>query len=769
MLGSVQNKGPSILQQQPQLPQSQQPQGGPDVPPPPLNGQDFTLSNVLHFLQSEWRKYERDRNEWEIERAEMRARIALLEGERRSFENIKVDLMRRIKMLEYALRVERSKQLSQPASSASHSIPPAKVASLQSTSQKDETSSHKEGSSPSSPRSESSPIPPERGSNGAAAVGSTRTSTWAGPSTSSWMSSNGPSSTAAIGKPSLGRDPKSRARSRDYLKQCLQEIQYLTSPQALNPLPSRQLVTNPTLPVSLPNVPSFDQMGYNARPRKLMPDVGKDFSLLNNMNVISAPNPAAGPSSTGPQVTALERGPGMVSLPSQQQQQQHSPLQYQSQSQSNQSATLQSGQTSDAEKDKEDAILDSHSRTSIFRPNDKGEWREKLGLPYAGTLADSAWDRRPREDDDDVKEDDAEVEDDESNVLGEGDGTKVWKTKRTLRNHLDAVRAIAFHPTELCLVTGGDDCTVKIWRTDVSGLASSNSRPVTEVEPQLTLRGHSAAITRLIVAPSKQLIYSASLDSTIRVWALPSSSHTTYAPFDASRLRGELIGHTDAVWDLALVRDECTLISGGAEGMVKVWDVSDPSGSGSQRLSWTYNGMDYDGEETDDQPGVTAVEAIKVDLKKVAVAYQNATIKIFDIAHGKELAVLHGDSGSDGGFSQANSIVSHPTMPLLITAHEDKYISIYDINSGQRTYTMPAHLDGVTSLSIDAAGFSLVSGGHDCSIRFWDILGTKACIQEITSHRKKASEGVLDVQFHPSLPFMASAGADGIVKLYASS
>lgn len=199
MLGSVQNfppnKGPSIIQQQSQqsqLVQPQQPQNGPtDVPPPPLNGQDFTLSNVLHFLQSEWRKYERDRNEWEIERAEMRvrqhylvlpfhfvmffqARIALLEGERRSFENIKVDLMRRIKMLEYALRVERSvpntllycinsltrflpsssKQLSQTGPLSSQSIPPTKVASLQSTSQKDETSSHKEGSSPSSPRSE---------------------------------------------------------------------------------------------------------------------------------------------------------------------------------------------------------------------------------------------------------------------------------------------------------------------------------------------------------------------------------------------------------------------------------------------------------------------------------------------------------------------------------------------------------------------------------------------------------------------------------------
>jgi len=173
-----------------------------------------------------------------------------------------------------------------------------------------------------------------------------------------------------------------------------------------------------------------------------------------------------------------------------------------------------------------------------------------------------------------------------------------------------------------------------------------SSRPVTEVEPQLTLRGHSAAITRLIIAPSKQLIYSASLDSTVRVWVLPPSTHTTYAPFDTSRLRGELIGHTDAVWDLALVRDECTLISGGAEGAVKVWDVSDSSGRGSLRLSWTYNGVDYDGEEFDGLPGVTAVEAIKVDLKKVAVAYQNATIKIFDIVHGKELAVLHGESGS---------------------------------------------------------------------------------------------------------------------------
>ena len=131
-------------------------------------------------------------------------------------------------------RANSSKQLSQAAPLASQSIPPAKVASLQSASQKDESSSHKETSSPSSPRSEGirefysspsltnvakdSPLPPERGQNGTSAGGSARASAWAGPS-SGWTNNNGPASTAAMGKPSLGRDPKSRARSRDYLKQ----------------------------------------------------------------------------------------------------------------------------------------------------------------------------------------------------------------------------------------------------------------------------------------------------------------------------------------------------------------------------------------------------------------------------------------------------------------------------------------------------------------------------------------------------------------------
>ncbi|KIK63769.1 hypothetical protein GYMLUDRAFT_71888 [Collybiopsis luxurians FD-317 M1] len=794
MLGPLQGLPPNNQQNQqnqsqPGQPQAQpQGQGQPIPAPPPLNGQDFTLSSVLHFLQTEWRRYERDRNEWEIERAEMRARIALLEGERRSFENVKLDLMRRIKMLEYALRMERSKQLNQPA------VPPAKLASIQAQAIKDEVSSHKEESSTSSPRSDDSPLPDTRLPNGAPSIGPTgRPGSWVG---LNWPSGPSANTLAGIGKPPPGRDPKSRARSRDYLKQCLQEIQYLTSPQAMNPLPNRPLLNNSTVPLSLPNVPSFEQMAYNGRPRKVLPEAGS--SLLNGINLISGP-------SSAPATGSLERSNPLASgmfqhmqqqQAAQQQQQPQTQVQQQAQTQNQQQqfpSTQQtqqsnvnqtSGQQSSSSQPSDNKTPESEPRqlTAIFRPDDAGEWKEKLKQAHDASeqlrlaresqaAAGGSWESR-REFDEELKEDEGEVEDDDSSEVSEGDG-KVWKARRTLRNHLDAVRAVAFHPHDLCLATGGDDCTVKIWRMDVAGLASSTSRVTTEIEPQLTLRGHSAAITRLVHAPSKNLLYSASLDSSIRVWSLPSPSHTTYAPYDDTRFRGQLVGHTDAVWDLALARDESTLISCGAEGAVKVWDVSGPS-AGLLRLTWGWIGVDgiSDGTTDDDRdaPGATSVEAIKSDLKKVAVAYQNAVVKIFDIETGKELSRLPSDISYDGTpATQVNCITSHPTMSLLVTAHEDKFIRIFDIITGQCTHSMQAHLDGVTSLSIDASGFSLVSGSHDCSIRFWDILGSRQCVQEITTHREKAREGVLDVDFHPTLPFMASAGADGVVKLYASS
>lgn len=825
-----------LQQQQHQGQQGQfGPQNGGGVAPPPPNGQDMSLATVLHYLQSEWRRYERERNEWEIERAEMRARIALLEGERRSFDNLKVDWTRRIKMLEYALKVERTKQVNQSTASA----PSAKVASLR---KEDDPAPLKEGSGSSSPRSEDIPLPTEARAGGASAPGlpSSRPQSIAG--------LNGLASQSAaniLGTKMTGRDPKSRARSKEYLKQCLQEVNYLTSPQAVNPLPNRPLVNlGPTsslvgpnaqdmsqpgsqqgglqsqqqpqsqapqhltqhqpITVALPNLPPFPSIaamndsnqhgdgtiGFNGRPRKLVPEVGKEFPPLNGAlepslmpeSVGASRDPLADPKGErGDPEPTLEAPLEQIDAPAPHDEEPLAPIPldepepeqegelHPDQQELASEAVPQDPSESIAKSDSGIGGMFSSDRnlvTAIFRPDDRGEWKKRLQEAHdeavrsgaAGTGLENIT----------LKD---EFEADEVDSVGSmeesEDKAKVWKTRKTLRNHLDAVRAIAFHPNEMCLASGGDDFTIKVWRLDPSSL-TSNSRQVqqtTDIEPQITLRGHTAAVTCL-VASSHGLLFSASMDASIRIWSFPPESLQPYTAYDPSYFRGELVGHTDVVWGLALVRDGTWLASGSADGMVKVWEVSDKGGN--LRLSWGYNGTDSEQEEALPVP-VVAVEGIKTDLKKVAVAYANCIIKVFDIETGKELAKLATDETYDGTpETQINAIASHPTMPLLVTAHEDKYIRIFDITTGECQHSMLAHLDTVTTLSIDTTGFSLVSGSHDGSIRFWDILGSKTCVQEINAHREKSNEGTLDVQFHPSMPFIASAGADGVVKIYAS-
>ncbi|WFD17211.1 1,2-dihydroxy-3-keto-5-methylthiopentene dioxygenase [Malassezia arunalokei] len=155
---------------------------------------DYSLSGVLHFLQSEWRRYEHERNSWNIERAELRARIALLEGERRSVDNLKTDLLRRIKMLEFALRQERIK------------------------------------SSQNNPGSNSATA---RNSNDRFLVGGGNASLYDdGHDMNKQLQLQSNSVKLPIGM----TDAKGRAKSRAYLQQCLQEIAYLTSNITLNPM-----------------------------------------------------------------------------------------------------------------------------------------------------------------------------------------------------------------------------------------------------------------------------------------------------------------------------------------------------------------------------------------------------------------------------------------------------------------------------------------------------------------------------------------------------
>jgi len=186
-------------------------------------------------------------------------------------------------------------------------------------------------------------------------------------------------------------------------------------------------------------------MAYNnPRPRKIMSEVGKEFPILNGMSMMSAPSTAS--ASPGPQISILDRGNTLGSglMQTQQGQSLSSTIghQYQQQQQQQGVQSLsQHLQSQEADKDKE---ASSEPQTAIFRPDDTADWKERLrmsheaeqarsGLSGSSTSGTSAWDRQAREDDDEGKDEDGEVEDEETSVLGDGDGTKAWKAKRTLR------------------------------------------------------------------------------------------------------------------------------------------------------------------------------------------------------------------------------------------------------------------------------------------------------------------------------------------------
>ena len=114
---------------------------------------------------------------------------------------------------------------------------------------------------------------------------------------------------------------------------------------------------------------------------------------------------------------------------------------------------------------------------------------------------------------------------------------------------------------------------------------------------------------------------------------------------------------------------------------------------------------------------------------------------------------------------QANCVMAHPNIEMAIVGHENSVVSLYDLG-GKRIHTIEsAHGDaGITSVTTNS-GLQFVTGGHDGMMRFWDIRNYK-CVQEVQAHQRKYDEALACIEIHPTLPLIASGGADSIVNLF---
>uniref|UniRef100_A0A665U5X5 Striatin, calmodulin binding protein 3 n=1 Tax=Echeneis naucrates TaxID=173247 RepID=A0A665U5X5_ECHNA len=673
----------------------------PDELPRPQ--QQYTIPGILHYIQHEWARFEMERAHWEVERAELQARIAFLQGERKGQENLKNDLVRRIKMLEYALKQERAKyhklkygtELNQGE---------MKMPSFESDTKDSEVS----------------------------AIPANSQLTW--------------------------------KQGRQLLRQYLQEVGYTDTILDVRTQRVRSLLglsgSEQNGSVENKNLEHLINGTERRKDSKRSPgDVLETFNFLENAEDSDED----------------EEGDLMddISTNKHHRAKKHKPR------------VGNEGLASEDDADTEEALKefdflvtgeDGEGAGEARSSGDGTEWGERGGRELHSSIIRPVTEPLPFPTgggksfllggSDDVLESvlglgdlaDLTVTNDETDYSydlpsnKESSFRKTWNPKYTLRSHFDGVRALAFHPVEPCLVTVSEDHTLKLWNLTKTVPAKKSAS--FDVEPIYTFRAHVGPVLSLAMTSSGEQCFSGGIDSTIQWWNIPSSNVDPYDTYDSSVLAGSWSGHTDAVWGLAYSGIKNRLLSCSADGTVKLWNPTEKN-----PCIGTFN--------TNKEHGIpTSVDFNGCDPAHMVASFNSGDVVVYDLETSQHLFnYLTPPPPPPAQSNHINKVVSHPTLPVTITAHEDRQIKFYDNKSGKVIHAMVAHLDAVTSLAVDPNGIYLMSGSHDCSLRLWN-LDSKTCVQEITAHRKKSEEAIYDVAFHPSKAYIASAGADALARVY---
>ncbi|KAF9092087.1 WD domain protein [Mortierella sp. AD031] len=126
--------------------------------------------------------------------------------------------------------------------------------------------------------------------------------------------------------------------------------------------------------------------------------------------------------------------------------------------------------------------------------------------------------------------------------------SKTWKKTRTLSGHTDPILNLVYSPNSQHIVSGGHDCTVRLWNLQSD-------------EPGLTLNDYPRPVAAVAFSPSGQLFASAS-DTTI--WIREAKTGATVF---------ELKGHTATASAVAFSPNGLNLVSSGNDSTIRVWDL----------------------------------------------------------------------------------------------------------------------------------------------------------------------------------------------------
>ncbi|KAN0064127.1 Ribosome biogenesis protein erb1 [Thecaphora frezii] len=308
------------------------------------------------------------------------------------------------------------------------------------------------------------------------------------------------------------------------------------------------------------------------------------------------------------------------------------------------------------------------------------------------------------------------------------------------------VRCLSVDPKGAWLLTGADDGRVRMWDLAVGrctaswdineGLAKSERGPVYSVEwcpnKQYSLFAATTNGRITLVAPPQ--CHAATATAT----ASPSFLYATaaYQPIELASAAAVKEGEAPAV--KAPVKWTRPSESERKRGVAVHVALTSSHSSTPKSVAWHVKGDYFATVCPEANAGSTAVLIHQITKHRSQAPFRRA-------AKG----------------SAVQKVLFHPTKPLLLVATQ-RYVRIYDLMAQALTKTLMTGFKWISSLDIHPGGDNVIVGSYDKKVAWFDLDLSTRPFKTMRYHQR----AIRSVAYHRRYPLFASASDDGTVQVF---